>query len=218
MRLVLLGPPGAGKGTQAVVLSKNYKALHVSTGDMLRDALKKKTKSGILAKDYMERGELVPDEIVTKIVSERISKADAKQGFILDGFPRNKNQAVDLDRELKNLEISLDMVLYFKTSELTSVERLTGRRVCPKCGINYHVKNRPPKNNNLCDTCNVILVHRNDDKVETIKKRLEVYDRETKPLLDYYSESGLLREVSGNLDVDGLFRILQNLFKKENVA
>jgi len=218
VRLVLLGPPGAGKGTQAAVLSKNYKALHVSTGDMLRDALKKKTKAGILAKDYMERGELVPDEIVTKIVSERISKADPNQGFILDGFPRNKKQAVNLDGELKSLEISLDMVLYFKTSESTSVERLTGRRVCPKCGMNYHVTNRPPKNNNLCDACGVKLIHRDDDKVETIKKRLEVYDRETKPLLDYYNETGLLREVSGDLDVDGLFKILEDLFKKENVS
>jgi len=218
VRLVLLGPPGAGKGTQAAVLSQHYKVLHVSTGDILRDALKKETEAGMLAKNYMDRGELVPDNIVTKIVSSRIAKDDAKAGFILDGFPRNESQAVNLDKELKSLKMSLDMALFLKTSENISIERLKGRRVCLTCGRNYHIKNMPPKQDSKCDICGVRLAHRDDDRVQTIKKRLEVYEKETKPLVEYYRRSGLLRELSGDLNVDDLFVNLRDLFKKEKIS
>lgn len=217
MRLVLLGPPGAGKGTQATVLSKEYNVIHVSTGDILREAVKNSTKAGNLAKSYMERGELVPDEIVTKIVAERISMEDAKKGFILDGFPRNRSQAEELEKNLKNLGMKLDMVLYFKTKERTSIGRLTGRRVCPKCELNYHVKNRPPKEDNVCDACATALVQRKDDKVETIKNRLKVYESQTKPLLDFYTDKRLLHEVSGDKDVNTLFADLKAIFGKKNI-
>ena len=218
MRLVLLGPPGAGKGTQANVLSNAFDVAHVSTGDILREAAKRNNcEEARLAKSYMDKGELVPDEIVASLVSERLSREDAKKGFILDGFPRNQNQAIELEKQLKHLGIELDIVLYFKTKESISIERLTGRRICPKCGLNYHITNKPPKKGNICDICGVRLIHRDDDKVETIKNRLKVYENQTQPLLDYYKKSGLLQEVSGDLDVDSLFKELKVLFKNEKI-
>lgn len=217
MKIVLLGPPGAGKGTQANVLSNKFGAVHVSTGDILREAVKNGSKMGLLAKTYMDKGELVPDEIVLSLVAERLSKDDAKGGFILDGFPRNKNQAIELEHRLKHLEMKLDMVLYFKTKESTSIERLTGRRICPKCGLNYHIKNRPPKKDNMCDACGIELIHRKDDEAETIKNRLKIYKNQTQPLLKYYKNSGLLRDVPGDLDVDALFKKLEILFKNEKL-
>ena len=218
MKLVLLGPPGAGKGTQASVLSEYYKIPHVSTGDILRDAVKNGIEAGKIAKSYMDKGELVPDEIVTKIVANRISKDDAHKGFVLDGFPRTKNQAVKLDNELKSLDLVLDYVLYFKTTESVSMERLTGRRICPKCRLNYHIKNRPPKKDNICDACGVKLIQRIDDKEDTIKNRLQVYEEKTRPLLDYYKKSSLLKEVSGDLDVDTLFQELKSLLEGKEPA
>jgi len=218
MRLVLLGPPGAGKGTQAAVLSKAFKVVHVSTGDMLREAVKTGSKAGLLAKEYMAKGELVSDEIVTKIVAERISKEDAKNGFILDGFPRTKVQAIALDKELRELNMPIDLVLYFSTKESTSITRLTGRRVCKKCGLNYHIKNMPPKTKGKCDVCSGELMQREDDKVDTIKNRLKVYAEQTEPLLSFYKDKSLLREARGDLDVDKLFEKLSNLFKKENLV
>ncbi|MCK4463157.1 MAG: adenylate kinase [Candidatus Omnitrophica bacterium] len=217
MKLVLLGPPGAGKGTQANVLSNKFGVVHISTGDILREAVKNDSETGLLAKTYMDKGDLVPDEIVLSLVAEKISKDDAKKGFILDGFPRNKNQAIELENRLKNLEMKLDMVLYFKTKESTSIERLTGRRICPKCGLNYHIKNRAPKKDNICDACGIGLIHRQDDKVKTIKNRLKIYKNQTQPLLKYYKNSGLLRDVPGDLDVDALFKKLKTLFENENL-
>ena len=217
MRLVLLGPPGAGKGTQAGVLSKSLGLLHVSTGDMLREAVKAGTEAGKSAKKFMDSGELVPDEIVTKIVTDRISKEDAKSGFMLDGFPRNTSQGVELDRQLDALNMPLELVLFFNTGETTSVERLTGRRVCKVCGRNFHVKNMPPKVEGKCDSCGGQLIQRDDDKVDTIMNRLKVYQKQTEPLLKFYKEKGILREVSGDLDVDTLFGQLKELFKKENL-
>ena len=209
MKLVLLGPPGAGKGTQANVLSNKFGVVHVSTGDILREAVKNDRDAGLLAKTYMDKGDLVPDEIVLTLVAERLSRNDAKRGFILDGFPRNKNQAIELENRLKNSGMKLDMVLYFKTKESTSIERLTGRRICPKCGLNYHIKNRLPKKDNICDVCGIGLIHRQDDKVETIKNRLKIYKNQTQPLLKYYKDLGLLRGVPGDLDVNALFKKLK---------
>jgi adenylate kinase len=218
VNIVLLGPPGAGKGTQAKVLSKEFRALHISTGDMLREAVKNRTPVGKAAKSYMVRGELVPDKIVIDIVAERISQEDGKDGFLLDGFPRNEKQAGELDEALSKAGKKLDMVLYFKTSPEISIKRLSGRRVCTACGANFHIKNMPPKNENSCDHCGEKLVQREDDKAETVKRRLVIYEKETKSLISYYKEKGLLREVSGDLGVNELFKEIKKLFTAESLA
>jgi len=212
MNLVLLGPPGAGKGTQAKVLSKEFRMLHISTGDMLRDAVKNETEVGKVAKGYMDRGELVPDNVVIDIVKERISKDDVKNGFMLDGFPRTDEQAVKLDEALTGAGKKLDLVLYFKTSEEISVSRLSGRRVCPACGAIFHVKNMPPKKDGLCDRCGAKLIQRDDDKEDTIRRRLVVYENDTKSLIKYYTDKGILTEVSGDLDVARLFDKIKVFF------
>ncbi|MDD5438922.1 MAG: adenylate kinase [Candidatus Omnitrophica bacterium] len=218
MKIILLGPPGAGKGTQAEVLSRTYKMLHVSTGDMLRESVKNKTEAGLLAKSFMDKGELVPDNVVTAIVVSRISKPDAKAGFMLDGFPRTVQQAVELEKQLESAKQKIDLVLYFNTAEKTAIERLTGRRVCTKCGLNYHVKNKPPKKMNVCDSCGAGLIQRDDDKLETIKNRLNVYQKQTAPLLSFYKERSTLREVSGDLNVNELFLKLKDLFLNEKLS
>ena len=217
MNIVLLGPPGAGKGTQAKVLSKEFNASHISTGDMLRDAVKKGTPVGKLAKSYMDTGELVPDNIVIGIVTERISQEDMKRGFLLDGFPRNEKQARELGEALDKTGKKVDIVLYFKTSPEISVKRLSGRRVCTGCGANFHVKNMPPKNENACDYCKGRLIQRDDDKAETVKRRLVIYEKETASLIDYYKKKSTLREVSGDLNVEELFEEIKRLFAKEGL-
>jgi len=217
VNIVLLGPPGAGKGTQAKVLSKEFNASHISTGDMLRDAVKKGTPVGKLAKTYMDTGELVPDKVVIDIVTERISQEDTKGGFLLDGFPRNEKQARELDEALLKTGKKVDMVLYFKTSPEISVKRLSGRRVCTKCGANFHIKNMPSKNENVCDHCKGALIQRDDDKSDTVKRRLVIYEKETASLIDYYKGKGNLREVSGDLNVEELFEEIKKLFAKEGL-
>ncbi|MEE8360329.1 MAG: adenylate kinase [Candidatus Omnitrophota bacterium] len=218
MRLVLLGPPGAGKGTQAEVLSKVYKIPHISTGDMLRESVREGSEVGLKAKSYMDKGELVPDEVVTEIVVQRIAKSDAKEGFILDGYPRTKIQSISLSKELGATGISIDKVLYFKTTVPVVIKRLSGRRICPKDGSIYHVKNNPPAREGICDKCQTPLYQREDDKEETVKNRLEVYERTSKDLLDYYKSENTLTEVSGDLDVQELFSSLKDYFKKEGLA
>ncbi|MBL7156872.1 MAG: adenylate kinase [Candidatus Omnitrophica bacterium] len=217
MNLVLLGPPGAGKGTQAKVLSREFKFLHVSTGDMLREALKEGKEVGRRAKTYMDKGELVPDDIVIDIVIERISQEDAKKGFLLDGFPRNERQANQLDESLARVGKKVEMVLYFKTSSEVSIARLSGRRVCQACRANFHVKNMPPKKSGICDYCGGKLIQRNDDKEKTVKNRLVVYEKETESLIGYYKEKDILQEVSGDLDVDNLFEVIKVLLQKEGL-
>ena len=212
MNLVLLGPPGAGKGTQAKVLSKEFKSLHVSTGDMLRDAVKNETEVGKVAKGYMDKGELVPDNVVIDIVKERISKDDAKNGFMLDGFPRTDEQAIKLDEALTSAGKKLDLVLYFKTSKEISISRLSGRRVCPACGAIFHIKNMPPKKDGTCDRCGAKLIQRDDDKEDTIRRRLVVYENDTKSLIKYYIDKGILKKVSGDLDVAELFDKIKVFF------
>lgn len=215
--VVLLGPPGAGKGTQAGLLVKAYDVAHISTGDMLREAIKEGTDVGKEAEGYMNRGELVPDAIVTKIVVERMKKDDALGGVLLDGYPRTGAQAESLDAAMKAEGRSLNVVLYFKTTEETAVQRLSGRRVCPKCLKNYHVTNIPPKQEGICDTCNVELYQREDDKPETVKNRLAVYEKQTKDLIDYYQNKGLLREVDGNITAQQLFDEVDALFREEGL-
>jgi len=218
VKLVLLGPPGAGKGTQSAVLAKEYKIPHISTGDILRAAVKSGSPMGMKAKAFMDKGELVPDEVVTGIVVERLKQSDTKKGYILDGFPRTLKQANDLDEALKLMGESLDLVIYFDTTAKVAIERLSGRRVCKKCGFNYHVKNIPPKKEGVCDKCGGELFQRPDDKEATVLNRLKVYEEQTKPLIDYYANRGNLKKVSGDLGVDKLFKVLSAMFQDAGVV
>jgi adenylate kinase len=218
MRLILLGPPGAGKGTQAKLLSQRFNLPHISTGDILRD-VEPNSALGMEVKRYMSCGELVPDEIVTQIVIERISKPDAQGGFILDGFPRTKLQAEMLHSSLKkstNNTLTY-RVIYFDTSSDVSIERLSGRRVCSNCGANYHLKNMPPKKEGICDICGGPLIIREDDKEETVRNRFKVYERQTASLIDYYKERTVLRRISGDLNASEVYQIILDLLSKEGL-
>lgn len=194
MRIVMFGPPGAGKGTQASVLSEKYGAAHISTGDILREAVANKTEVGLKAKGYMDAGELVPDDVVIAIAKEKLASI-GDQGFILDGFPRTIAQAQALDVALDELAKPLEAVINLQVEEEELVRRLSGRRVCPKCGEPYHVDTKQPKVAGKCDKCGTELVHRADDQPEAIRNRLGVYDRQTSPLIDYYAQKGILRNI-----------------------
>jgi adenylate kinase len=218
LRIVLLGPPGAGKGTQAKVLSDKLNILHISTGDMFRDAKKSGSELGKELSDYMNRGVLVPDDIVNRIVVERLKKDDVKDsGFILDGYPRTSNQAEALDEALGHIGMNLDMVIYMKTSNEIILKRLTGRRICSQCGSIFHVQNIPPKKEDVCDYCNGQLYQRDDDKEDTVLKRLDVYNQQTQELIDYYQKRSILKTVSGDLDVRQLYDVLYELFGSEGM-
>jgi adenylate kinase len=218
LKLVLLGPPGAGKGTQGAVLSKKYKVPHISTGDMLRESVKAGEALGLKAKSYMDKGELVPDDVVIGIVVERLKKPDTKNGFILDGFPRTVKQAQSLDEALGKISSGIDLAVYFETSPAVAIARLSGRRVCRNCGFNYHAKNIPPKKEGVCDRCGGELFQRPDDREETVTNRLEVYEAQTAPLVKYYDRRKILRKVSGDLDVEDLFKVLSKIFSDERLA
>jgi adenylate kinase len=196
VRVAFLGPPGAGKGTQARDLAREWGALHLATGDMLREALAAGTALGLEAKRYMDQGALVPDDVIIRMVAERLGGGGAG-GFILDGFPRTIAQAEALARLLKDLGQTLDAVVYFDVSEPELLRRLTGRRVCRACGHTYHLTSSPPKRAGVCDACGGELYQREDDAEATVRKRLEVYRRQTEPLLDYYRQRNLLAPVSG---------------------
>ena len=213
-----MGPPGAGKGTQSVVLAAKYKLPHISTGDILRESVKAGQPLGLKAKEYMDKGALVPDEIVTGIVAERLKNRDTGKGYILDGFPRTLKQAQDLDAALESGSSGIDMALYFATSTDVSIERLTGRRVCKSCGHNYHIKNIPPKKEGVCDKCGGGLFQRPDDNEATVRNRLKVYEEQTKPLIDYYSKKKILKRVSGDMGVDELFSVLSKIFADAKFA
>ena len=191
MKLIFLGPPGAGKGTQAAIVCEKLSIPTISTGDMLRAALKEGTPVGLKAKAYMEAGELVPDEVIIGIVAERVEKPDCKNGYILDGVPRTLAQA----KALEDHGIVFDHVVSIETSDSVVEGRLSGRRVCPGCGATYHVTGHPPKSEGICDVCGEKLIQRKDDAAETIRNRLEVYHQLTEPLKDFYAQRGLLRKV-----------------------
>jgi adenylate kinase len=202
MYIVLLGAPGAGKGTQASVLNKRLNLAHIASGDLFRQALEKGTELGRLAKGYMENGKLVPNEITIKMVLERITAPDCAGGIILDGFPRNVEQAKALDEALKLQKKAMDKAVYIKVSEPELLKRLTGRWICRKCQAPYHEISSPPKVKGVCDKCSGELYQRADDNTETIKKRLEVFFAETAPLVDYYAKAGKLLEVDGEGSMD----------------
>lgn len=194
-RIVLLGPPGAGKGTQAKVLAQELGVAHISTGDILRKNVKEATSLGKEAKDYMDRGLLVPDALMSKMLQDRFAQSDIKNGFILDGYPRNIAQARTLEEIFKPKGIDIDLVVYLDSSDSVIIQRLSGRLVCSKCSANYHITNMPPIKKGICDKCGGSLYQRTDDKVETIKKRLEVYKNEVSDLIKYYSEQDKLHRL-----------------------
>jgi len=217
MRVVLLGPPGAGKGTQAKQLCETFKIPHISTGDMLREEIKSDTALGKEAKRYMESGELVPDSVVNEMIKERILRSDAKNGFVLDGFPRAKTQAESLEKTLKNISNVLDLVLYIDMDKEAIIERLEGRRTCKECGAIFHMKNMPPKEASTCDKCGSELFQRPDDKRETIENRINVYLKEISPLLEFYENEGALEKINANLTPQKVNDALENLLKKRNL-
>jgi len=196
-RVAFLGPPGAGKGTQARDLAQEWGVLHLATGDMLREAVAAGSPLGREAKGYMDKGALVPDDVIIRMMGERLAAHDAAGGFILDGFPRTIAQAEALAKLLKDLGQTLDTVVYFDVSEPELLRRLTGRRVCRKCGHTYHLTSNPPKRAGVCDECGGELYQRDDDSEATVRNRLDVYRRQTAPLLDYYRQRNLLATVSG---------------------
>ncbi len=210
MRLLFLGPPGAGKGTQARELAAGLGVPQVATGDMLREALAQKTPLGLEAKRYMDAGALVPDEVVIGLIAERLREPDAERGFILDGFPRTIPQAEGLDRFLKDLGQGLDRVVYFDVSEPELRRRLTGRRSCPRCQATFHLVSAPPRVEGRCDRCGSELVQREDDREATVRKRLEIYARQTAPLLDYYRDRHLLVSVTGEGDITAIRRAIRD--------
>lgn len=202
MRLIMLGAPGAGKGTQALLLSKTFSIPQISTGDIFRMHIKNETSLGKKAKEYMDQGLLVPDELVVEIVKDRLGKEDCKDGFILDGFPRTIPQAKALDESLAETGIKLDRAVNVYVPDENIINRMAGRRVCPQCGASYHIEYNKPSSEGICNECGAELIQRDDDKEETVKKRLKVYHEQTKPLIDYYEEMGILLTVDGVGDVD----------------
>lgn len=202
MRMIILGPPGSGKGTRAKIIGKIYGIPVITTGDMLREAVAEGTDQGKVAKGYMERGELVPDKIVIGLIERRLRQLKDGDGFILDGYPRNLKQAEALDRILMEKGESLDVVLNVSIEPLTVINRLSLRRSCPRCGAIYHLKDKPPKMDEVCDECNTGLIQRSDDREEVIRHRLHVYEEATRPLLERYRNMGKVREISGNLSIE----------------
>jgi adenylate kinase len=213
MRIVLLGAPGAGKGTQAKMLIEKYRIPQISTGDILRKAVVDGTPLGKEAKAIMERGELVPDKIVLGLVEERVKQDDCKKGFILDGFPRNTAQAEALDKLLNDLKMPLTSALSVDVPKDDLMKRLTGRRTCKSCQQMYNVYYSAPKKEGVCDKCGGELFQRGDDKEETIKKRLDVYDAQTAPLIDYYNKKGIQKSVAGTGSIDEIFKKVCNILE-----
>jgi len=205
MNLILLGPPGAGKGTQAKMMIDTYQIPQISTGEILRAALKERTPLGLKAKEYMDKGLLVPDEVVIDIIRERLKEADCQKGYILDGFPRTVAQAQALDRVLGEMNTAIDHVISIDVDKGELVKRLTGRRTCRQCGRGYHIIFDPPVNKDLCGKCQGELYQRDDDNEDTVRNRLDVYDSQTFPLIQYYKEKGLIRSIDGQGGIQQIF-------------
>ncbi len=211
MILILLGAPGVGKGTQGALISKEYGIPQISTGDILRSEVKNETELGKKAKAYMEKGELVPDDIIIEMMEKRIKEDDCKNGFILDGFPRTVAQAEAFDKMLAKNGLELDKVILIDVPEEEIIDRLTGRRICPNCGAVYHIKNNPPKVDEVCDRCGSKLIQRDDDREDVVKKRLEVYKKSTMPLIDYYTKTSKLVRVDGTGEIEEIFSRIKKI-------
>lgn len=214
MLIILLGPPGAGKGTQAERIVRDHRLAYIATGDILRNAVKLETTLGRKARQYMDQGQLVPDELVAEIVKERLSDPDCLQGALLDGFPRTVSQATFLEELLPAGKSAISKVLSIEVDEKELVERLTGRRVCSDCGASYHLKYKPPRVRNVCDQCGGDLFQRDDDSLNTVLERLQVYRNQTAPLIRYYAEKGLLERIDGNLSIEQVYKQIDSILKK----
>ena len=214
MRLILLGPPGAGKGTQAKRVIEEFDIPHISTGDIFRKNIKEKTELGQKVEGLLAEGKLVPDELTIEIVWDRLDQEDCKNGFLLDGFPRTIPQAEALDEGLAKRGLKLDRVLNIDVDKDSLEKRLSGRRVCPNCGASYHIDNNPPKVEGICDVCQTPVIQREDDKEQTVLDRIKVYDSQTKPLVDFYSKQDLVFTVDGTLPIDEITNKLVTELKK----
>lgn len=214
MRLILLGPPGAGKGTQAKRVIEEFDIPHISTGDIFRKNIKEKTELGKKVEGLLAEGKLVPDELTIEIVWDRLDQEDCKNGFLLDGFPRTIPQAEALDEGLAKRGLKLDRVLNIDVDKDSLVKRLSGRRVCPNCGASYHIDNNPPKVEGICDVCQTPVIQREDDKEQTVLDRIKVYDSQTKPLVDFYNKQDLVFTVDGTLPIDEITNKLVTELKK----
>lgn len=210
MIYILLGPPGAGKGTQAKRMVADYGLVHISTGDIFRSNIKNETELGKQVKDILARGELVSDDLTNGLVFDRLSQEDCKNGFLLDGYPRNLVQAKALDKWLEENSLELDYVLDIQADPETLIKRISGRRVCPNCGQSYHIVNEPPKVEGVCDVCGANVIQRPDDREETVKSRIEIYEKQTKPLIDYYQEQGKILYFDGNQSIDKVYNDVKN--------
>ena len=211
MKVIMLGAPGAGKGTQAKKIAEKYEIPHISTGDIFRANIKNGTELGNKAKSYMDQGHLVPDELTCDLVVDRIKQADCKNGYVLDGFPRTIPQAEALKAALEKMGETIDYAINVEVPDENIVNRMGGRRACPGCGYTYHIKHNPPKVEDICDVCGAKLVLRDDDKPETVTKRLSVYHEQTKPLIDFYKKEGVLREVDGTQDLNDVFQAITEI-------
>ena len=211
MKIIMLGAPGAGKGTQAKMLAEKYKIPHISTGDIFRANIKNGTELGRQAKEYMDKGLLVPDELTVKILLDRVAQDDCKNGYVLDGFPRTIPQAEVLDEALTKLGEKIDFAVNVDVPDENIVKRMSGRRACLKCGATYHIEHIPPKKEGICDICGSELVLRDDDKPETVLNRLKVYHDQTQPLIDFYTAKGVLKTVDGTQDMKDVFNAIVSI-------
>ena len=216
MNLLIIGAPGAGKGTVSDRIINDYELVHVSTGDMLREAVKNGTPVGLQAQGYMNRGELVPDEVIHDIIVERLSRDDVDAGFLFDGYPRTKNQAVDLDEILKQLDKKVDCVIDLEIDDEDLIKRITGRRLCPDCGEIYNIYYKPSLKEGICDKCGGSLIQRKDDNPDSLKVRLQEYHKNTQPVIEYYEEMGIVRHVDASKSKDEVYddvkAILEGLY------
>ena len=213
MKIIMLGAPGAGKGTQADKIAQKYSIPHISTGDIFRKNIKEGTALGKEAKQYMDEGKLVPDELTVRILLDRVASDDCSRGYILDGFPRTIPQAEALEKKLGELDDDIDFAINVDVPDENIVNRMSGRRACPKCGATYHIKHIPPKKEGICDECGAELIIRDDDKPETVQNRLKVYHEQTQPLIEYYDKKKILRTVDGTKDAEDVFRAIADILE-----
>ncbi len=213
MLIIMLGPPGAGKGTQADRIVEEHDLAYISTGEILRNAVKDDTALGRKARQYMDEGQLVPDSLIVEIVKNRLAEPDCNNGALLDGFPRTVVQAEFLDKVLVENGASIDRVLLIEVAENELIERLTGRRVCSDCAANYHIKYKPPQVRNVCDQCGGDLIQRDDDAIETVKERLLVYKKQTEPLIEYYRKQGNLSLINGDQDITSVSKQINSVLE-----
>lgn len=211
MKIIMLGAPGAGKGTQAQMIAEKYNVPHISTGDIFRANIKNGTELGVKAKEYIDKGQLVPDELTVQILLDRVANEDCKEGYVLDGFPRTIPQADVLDKELTKLGDKVDFAINVDVPDENIVRRMSGRRACLKCGATYHIEHIPPKKEGVCDKCGSDLVQRDDDKPETVQNRLSVYHEQTQPLIEYYEKKNILKTVDGTKNMQEVFSDIVNI-------